>query len=445
MRLFTPILPRLAVALALVALAVPAKAAVEVQELTSPDGHAYWLVQEPTIPIVAVELEFEGGARVDSLDQAGRANMTTWLMNEGSGDLDASAFERRADEISARIGFSVNADAMTVSARFLTETLDQGVDLLALAVSQPRFDPDAIERARKSILSSIAQDETDPARRAWDVWYNRAFPGHIYSAPMTGRAQIVEAIAREDLIAAHQALMTRANAHVVIVGDITEERAGALVDQVLGGLPQGAPFADRPVDDTPPPGLQIVDLDVPQSVAVFGHRGIPRDDPDFITAFVVNRILGGGGFSSRLMTEVREKRGLAYGVYSYFDLNREAAIYVGQVQTANQRMAESLDVIRAEWARMAANGPTAEELDKAKKYLTGAFALAFDSNAKIADYLMFMKTQDLGTEYLTKRNQLIEAVTLEDAKRVAARVLHPDELSVVVVGKPEGLEAATGQ
>ena len=191
--------------------------------------------------------------------------------------------------------------------------------------------------------------------------------------------------------------------------------------------------------DAPPPGLQVINLGVPQSAAIFGQAGLTRDDPDFIPAYVMNYVLGGGGFASRLMTEVREKRGLAYGVYSYLSIRAEAALYLGSVRTVNERMAETLEVIKAEWARMAAEGVTADELDRAKRYLTGAFPLSFDSNAKIANYLVFVQEENLGIDYIDRRNGLIEAVTLEDVKRVAARLLKPDELSIVVVGQPTGL------
>jgi zinc protease len=212
-----------------------------------------------------------------------------------------------------------------------------------------------------------------------------------------------------------------------------------LIDILLAGVAQGAPLTRQPSTDAPPPGLQVIELDVPQSAAVFGHAGLRREDPDFIPAYVMNYILGGGGFSSRLMQEVREKRGLAYGVYSYLSIRDEAALYLGGVQTANERMAESLEVIKAEWARMAAEGVTVDELDRAKRYLTGAFPLRFDSNAKIANYLVFIQEEDLGIDYLDRRNSLIEAVTLEDVNRVAARLLKPENLSIVVVGQPTGL------
>jgi len=420
------------------ALAAPARA-LDVQPVTSPGGVDFWLVNEPSIPIVAVEIAFEGGARLDPQDKPGLANMVSGLMEEGAGEMDAVAFARARDRLSARFGFSAGRDRVSVSARMLAETAQESAALLATALTQPRFDPDPVARVRGQILSSIAESETDPGSVAGRDWYARAFPDHPYGRPVDGTEAGVKAIGTPDLEAAHERLYTRASATVGIVGAIDAEAAGRLVDTLMQGLPEGTPRERPATEGAPPAGTKVVSLDVPQSAAVFGHGGIPRTDPDFIPAYVMNHILGGGGFSSRLMEEVREKRGLAYGVYSYLQDLDGAALHLGRVQTANARMAESLEVIRAEWRRMREEGVTAEELDDAKRYLTGSFALRFDSNAKIAGYLVFVQREGLGLDYFDRRNDLIRAVTVKDVNRVAKRLLRPGALSVVVVGQPAGL------
>ncbi|MEO0819796.1 MAG: pitrilysin family protein [Pseudomonadota bacterium] len=428
-------------ALALTAtLALPTAAdAVEVQELTSPAGQSFWLVSEPSIPIVALEMSFTTGARLDPDGREGLTRLVMGLLDEGAGERDAVAFSAEADALSARFGFSAGRDSVTVSARMLTETIEPASALLAEALSSPRFDADALERVRGQALSGIASDETDPGAISQRRWFSAAFAGHAYARPTSGTAESVGAITRDDLVAQHKRILTRSSALIGIVGNIDAAAAGALIDRVLAGLTAGEPVAFAPPETEIPPGQTVVDFDVPQSVVLFGHAGIAREDEDYIPAFVMNYILGGGGFSSRLMTEVREKRGLAYGVYAYIAGLDGAPLYLGRVQTANARVAESIAVIREEWARMAAEGVTEEELAKAKRYLTGAFPLRFDSNAKIARFLVGMQESGLGTGYIDERNGLIEAVTLEDIRRVAARVLQPDALSVVVVGKPEGL------
>lgn len=426
-------------ALALMLLVAAPARALEIREVTSPEGQVFWLVEEPAIPIVALEISFAGGARLDPEGKAGLARLVMGLLEEGAGGRDAVAFATRRDELAARFGFDAGRDAVTVSARMLVETLESSTQLLAEALTAPDFDPPAIARVRGQMLASIAEEKNDPRTVAARAWYARAFPDHPYGTPTDGTLESVAAISRADLVAAHRRLLTRSNARIGVVGAIGPEAAGRMVDRLLAGLDQGTPRAPEPAPGAPPPGVEVIEMDVPQSAAIFGHAGIPRHDPDFIPAYVMNYVLGGGGLTSRLMQEVRIARGLAYGVYSYLADHEAAALYMGSVQSANARMAESLELIRAEWARMAEEGMTEKELADAKRYLTGAFPLNIDSNAKIADYLVYMQVEELGIDYIDRRNGLIEAVTLEDIRRVARRLLKPEALSVVVAGRPEGL------
>ncbi|MEL6577605.1 MAG: pitrilysin family protein [Pseudomonadota bacterium] len=427
---------------------LPALAAAEttfslpVTEETSPNGTVFWHLEAATIPIVSVEISFEGGARLDPEGREGVSRLTMGLLDEGAADRDAVAASEAADALNARFGFSTRRDSVSVTARMLAENVEEAAALLNDRLVRPRFDQDAIERVRTQALSGIAADETDPRAQASKAFYKRLFPDHPYGRTVSGTAESVGAITRDDLVAQRGRLMSLDRVHVAVVGAIDAERAGRMVDQMLAGLPETAPAdAALPADPVvaPPPGVEVVSLDIPQSVAVFGHAGIPRDDPDYIPAFVMNYVLGGGGFSSRLMTEVREKRGLAYGVFAYLADIDGAPLYLGQVQTANERIGESLDVIAAEWRRMAEGGVTEEELANAKRYLTGAFPLRFDSNGKIAGFLVAAQEYDLGLDYIAKRNGLVEAVTADDIARVAARLLDADALSTVVVGQPAGL------
>ena len=427
---------------ALAVLAAAPVGALEIEEVTSPGGQDFWLVEEPKVPIVAVEMSFAGGARLDPEGKAGLAYLMTGLLEEGSGELDATAFAARRDSLAADFSFDAGRDAVRVGARMLVETLDASVDLLAAALAEPQFDAAAVERVRGQLLSALAQQESEPASVARRAWYARAFPDHPYGTPSDGTPETVRAITRDDIVAAHARQLTRETARIAVVGDIDAERAGRMIDTLLGRLPDGAPLERGPVEPAPPPGVEVIELGVPQAAAAFGHGGIRRDDPDFMAAYVMNYILGGGGLTSRLTLEVREERGLAYGVYSYLATHDEAGLYLGGVQTVNARMGESIDVIRASWARMAEEGVTAEELDRAKRYLTGAFPLNIDTNGKIADYLVYMQTDELGIDYIDRRDDMIMALTREDVNRAAARLLKPEALSIVVAGRPEGLGGA---
>lgn len=429
-------------AIALVALfaATATQAANRIQEVTSPGGITAWLVEEHAIPIISIEISFEGGALLDPTGKEGVANLLSGMFDEGAGDLDTVAFSEAADAIAARYGFGAERESFSVSATMLSENRDASIDLLKLALTQPRFDEEPLTRVKRQIVSGIRSSETDPNAIAGKAFRAAAFPNDPYGRSTTGEIDVVEALTADDLSAARLRLLNVGAAKIGVVGDISAEELGPLLDRLLAELPNVATKAPTAAVYQGTPGIQLIDLDVPQSVAIFGHEGILRDDPDYIPAYVMNYVLGGGGFSSRLTEEVREKRGLSYSVYSYLLPADRAGLYLGGVATANPAMKTSLEVIEAEWRRMAEDGISEEELNKAKQYLTGAYALRFDSNGKIANILVGVQAAGLGIDYIDRRNSLVEAVTVEDIKRVAARVLRPDELMVVVVGKPEGLD-----
>ncbi len=433
---------RLAASLGLLLLAaLPARAAVDIQEVTSPGGFTAWLVEEHSIPFVSLEIRFKGGASLDRPGKRGAVNLMTGLIEEGAGDLNAQEFAKAQEELAARYEFDVHDDSLAISARFLTEYRDASVDLLKLALTEPRFDEDAVERVREQVLSIIRSDSTDPDDIASRTFDALAFGDHPYGSSLNGTLDSVAALTRDDIVTAHADVLTRDKVYVGAVGDITAEELGVLLDRLLGDLPEtGASMPDE-AELSLTGGVTVVPFDTPQSVAVFGHSGIRRDDPDFFAAFVMNQILGGGNFSSRLMQEVREKRGLTYGVYSYLVDKDYAQMVMGRFASANERIADAIAVVRDEWAKIAEEGVTEKELADAKTYLTGAYPLRFDGNAQIAGILVGMQLSDLPIDYIATRNDKVNAVTLEDIKRVAARLVRPDALRFVVVGQPVGLEA----
>jgi len=431
---------RMVVALAAaVLMALPARAAVEIEEVTSPGGIRAWLVEEPSIPFVALELRFRGGASLDAEGKRGAINLMTALLEEGADEMDAQAFAAARDAMAASFAFDVGDDSLSVSARFLTETRDEAVELLRAALVAPRFDADAIERVRAQVMSNIRSSAKDPNHIAGRTFDSLAFGAHPYGTGRDGTEDSVAALTRDDLVAAHGRVLARDRVYVSAVGDIDAETLGAVIDRLLADLPEtGAPMPER-VTVALEPGVTVVDYDSPQSVVVFGHAGIDRHDPDFFPAYVLNHVLGGGGFGSRLMDELREKRGLTYGVASYLVPMDLAATYQGSFASANDKVAEGVALVRAEWERLAAGGVTEEELEAAKTYLTGAYPLRFDGNAPIARILVGMQMDGLPTSYVETRNAKVEAVTLEDVARVAARILRPEALHFVAVGRPEGL------
>lgn len=424
----------------LVLAALPARAAVEIKEVVSPGGITAWLVEDHTIPFTALELRFRGGASVEPKDKRGATNLMTALLEEGSGDLDARAFATAREELATSFSYRASDDSVAVSAQFLTENRDEALALLRQSLISPRFDEDAIARVRGQVLSGLRSDEKNPQSLAARRFDATVYGDHPYGTSLDGTIETVSALTRDDLVAAHADSMARDRIYVSAVGDITADELATLLDELLGDLPETGAEMPGPADLAFDGGVDVLDFPTPQSVIQFGQPGLSQEDPDFFAAFILDHILGGGGFESRLMSEVREKRGLTYGIYtSLADLDH-AAIWVGSVATANARVAETIEVIRAEWSRLQAEAVTQEELDRAKTYLTGAYPLRFDGNGTIANIIVGMQMRGMPIDYAATRNDRVNAVTLDDITRVASELIDPDALSFVVVGQPEGVE-----
>lgn len=419
--------------------ALPAQAEMSIQSVTSKGGITAWLVQDSGIPFTALEIQFQGGTSVDAPGKRGAVNLMTALIEEGAGDLDAQGFAAARDAMAASFSFRSYKDSVSVSAKFLTEFRDPAIDLLHLALTDPRFDTDAVERVRAQVLAGLRADAKDPETLASDTFDKLAFGDHPYGSSGDGTVDSVTALSRDDIVAAHLGALARDRIYVAAAGDISPEDLGALLDRLFDGLPAtGAPLPGR-VEWSLGKGVTTVDFPTLQSVVIFGHGGLKRNDPDFFAAFVLNEVLGGGRFSARLMTELREKRGLTYGIGTGLAPMDHAEMLIGQFSSDNDKVAGAIKVVQDEWQKMATEGITATELADAKTYMTGSYPLRFDGNEAIANILVGMQMENLPIDYAVNRNALVEAVTLDDAKRVAARILRPEDLHFVVVGQPEGL------
>jgi len=424
--------------------AAPAAHANKIQRVISPGGIEAWLVQEKTVPLVAIDFAFRGGANQDPTDKAGVANMVAALLDEGAGELDAKAFHERLAEHAIQLGFNTGRDNFRGWVRTLVENRAHAVDLLRLALTSARFDTDAVERVRSQVVSRLTRESTSPNDIAGKRWWSTAFPDHPYGRPVSGTLESVQRIAADDLKGYARRTFARDNLKVAVVGDIDAASVASLLDEVFGTLPAKADLSA--VSAASPQGLGqrvMVELDVPQAVVTFGGPGIARKDPDFIPAYIVNHILGGGSFSSRLYHEVREKRGLAYSVYSSLVWLDHAAMFMGGTGTRAERAGETIDLIEQEIRRLAETGPTEDELARAKSYLNGAYALGFDTSSKVAGQLVQIQLDDLGIDYPERRKGMIEGVTIADVRRVAKRLLD-NGLLVTVVGRPQGLTAKGG-
>jgi zinc protease len=426
-------------AFVLIAFALPAQAAVDIQTVTSPGGIKAWLVEDHNIPFTALEIRFRGGTSLDAPGKRGAINLMTGLIEEGTGDMDSQAFAAARDSLAASFGFSADDDGVGVSAQFLTENRDAAIDLLRQAVTAPRFDADALERVRGQVLAGLRSDAKDPSSIAGNAFREMAFGDHPYGTNGDGTIESVSALTRDDILAAHKAALARDRIYVGAAGDITPAELGALLDKLLGDLPAtGAPMPGKATLGLTG-GITVKDFPGPQSIVMFGQEGIRTDDPDYFAASILNEVLGGGRFSARLMTEVREKRGLTYGIGTSLISRDHSETLMGQSAVANAKVADAIQVIKDEWKKIAADGITEEELASTKTYLTGAYPLRFDGNGPLASIMVGMQLIGLSPDYPKTRNDKVNAVTMADIKRVAARLFNPDTLRFVVVGQPEGV------
>jgi zinc protease len=424
---------------ALISLAPAAAQAMSIERVISPGGIEVWLVRDPAVPVVAVEFAMLGSASQDPADKPGVANMVASTIDEGAGPLDSSAFHDKVERKAIELSFRAGRDYFRGTMRTLKENRDEAFDCLRLSLNEPRFEPDAVERIRAQLVSRVQRESMNPNDMANRHWWATAFPGHPYGRPVEGTADSISSITIDDLKFYTRHIMSRDNLRIAVVGDIDAETTGKLIDRTFGSLPAKAEL--KPVPAIVPQGLGrkiVIKLDVPQAVVNFGAPGISRSDPDFMAAYIVNHILGGGSFSSRLYREVREKRGLAYGVSDTLIWLDSTALILGSTATRADATGQTIEIIEHEIRRLADEGPTEEEFTKAKTYLKGSFALGLDTSNRIASQLVQMQLDNLGIDYIERRGAMIDAVTLADSKRVAKRLLDGGML-VTVVGRPEGV------
>ena len=425
-------------ALVLAFAALPAQA-MRIERVISPGGIEAWLVRDPAVPLVAVDFAIVGGSAQDPQDKAGLANMMSALLDEGAGALDAKAFHQRLERKAIELSFRAGRDYIRGTLRTLKENREEAFEYLRLALNEPRFDREAVDRIRAQTMARLRRESTSPNDIAYRNWWGAAFPGHPYGRTVNGTIDSVAAITVEDLRSQAGRVLTRQTLKIAMVGDIDIESAGRLLDRTFGSLPANSDL--KPVPGTTPQGLGrriVVELDVPQAVVTFGGPGVGRSDPDFFAAYIVNHILGGGTFSSRLYREVREKRGLAYGVSESLVWFKNSAVTIGGTAVRAEKTGDAIAIIEQEVKRMADEGPTADELTGAKSYLKGAYPLSLDTSSKIASQLVFIQNDNLGIDYIQRRDSMIDAVTIEDAKRAAKR-LFGSGLLITVAGQPQGV------
>jgi zinc protease len=416
----------------------PAFAFLTITEVESPQSRlSAWLVEDSRLPIVTIKLTWRGGTASDPDGKSGLTSLLSSLMNEGAGERNGARFQEAMANIGLQFGFEADIDSLSATIRFMTSYRADAEALLTDAFSEPRFDDEAIARMKSELNAIIAYNKQNPGKVAREAWFASAFPKHPYGRPSDGKPEETARLTRQDLIAHHASLLARDNLYIAAVGDISRQQLEQFLDRVLGALPArnsaSLPPAQQPITGR----LAVQPWQGPQSAVVFGLPGVATSDPDFFAAYVMNYILGGGGFASRLMEELREKRGLTYGVYSNLHEIAGAPLWLGQFASQKDKVREGLNLLQAEMRKMRETRPTEEELEATKNYLIGAYALLFDSGSSIAQQMINVQWRGWSRDYFENRSAKIRAVSAADVQRIAQRLLSPDDLLVQIVGQPE--------
>lgn len=434
----------LIVTAAALTVAPAAQAAAKIQHLVSPGGIEAWFVQDSTVPLIAMEYAFGGGASQDPADKPGVSNLVASLLDEGSGDLDSKTYHERLDRRAIELSFSTSRDQLRGSLRMLRDNKDEAFDLLRMALTSPHFDSTDVERIRSQVISTLRRETTNPSAMAGRKFLELAYPGHPYGRPANGTVESVPTITIDDLKDYVRHVIAKDTLKIAVVGDVDPATLGKLLDQTFGTLPAKASLTPVPdVVATKPPQRVQVALDVPQTVITFGGPGIPRHDPQFMAGYVVNHVLGGGGLSSRLYREVREKRGLAYSVYDALLWMDHSALFIGNTGTRFDRAGDTIAAVDKEIRRMAEEGPTQTELDEAKSYINGSQMLALDTSSKLAQAMLQYQLDKMPIDYIEKRSEIVNAVTLDDAKAAAKRLWGQGLLTVMVGRTPQAAAEPT--
>ena len=409
-----------------------------IQHWQSRSGAKVLFVEDHDIPMLDVAVSVPAGSRYDS--KSGLASMTHEMLDLGAGDMDEDAISSGMADIGAELGGDMDQDMASISLRTLSRDRERekALSIMAKVLQHPAFKDEILSREKTRVIAALKDEETKPESIASRAFYKAIYGKHPYALPVSGDVAGVEKISDQDVKDFYLGHYNAARAVVAIMGDVTPAEAHEIAEQLTDELPVSKDVLPMPAVDMQ---IKAVEERIPhpatQSHILMGAPGMSRTDPDYFTLYVGNYILGGGGFVSRLMNEVREKRGLAYSVYSYFfPLGQPGPFQIG-LQTKKDQADEALRIVRKTVADFVANGPTEAELKAAKQNIIGGFPLRIDSNRKILGYLSVIGFYDLPLTYLDDFTTRVDKVNVSEIRDAFARHIHPDEMATVIVGAPD--------
>ena len=420
----------------LLGLPLSAQAAIAIQHWQTPQGARVYFVESHELPMLDIAVDFPAGSARDPAGKSGLAQLTHGLLDQGAGGLSDTDIAHRLADVGAVLSGRLDRDRVGVMLRTLSSAAekDKALDLFARVLQKPDFPQAVVKREKQRLIASIREAEADPGNVASKAFYRALYGAHPYSNDESGDAAAVAKLTRGDLQAFYRTHYSAPNAVISLMGDITRAEAEAIAERLAAGLSRAAPVPALP--KTVPAAASDTRIAHPstQSHVLMGVVGMARNDPDFFPLFVGNYVLGGGGFDSQLMREVRDKRGYAYSAYSYFLPMGEAGPFQLGLQTKLEQTDDALKVAQATLRQFIADGPSEAELTQAKSNLTGGFPLRIDSNRKILDYLAVIGFYKLPLDYLDTWVDRVNAVDVAAVKQAFARRIDPDKLVTVVVG-----------
>jgi zinc protease len=432
----------LAIVPLLIGLSASTAPAIEIKRVDAAGVRA-WLVESRQLPVIVLDFAFRGaGSATDPPGREGLARFGAQMLLEGAGDLGATTFQERLSEIGAVLIFTADRDVLVGHLEVASEHWQSALDLLRLALTQPRFDTDAVERVRRWRAVELARLDADPGYVARRLWWRSVLPDHPYGRDPDGLPAGVAAISAADLRADFMPHLTRAGLLVGAAGAITAQQLAADLDRLVADLPSGSGEPTLPEAIFVPGPLRVVRLPFPQSACMFGQPGVSPRSADYLPALLLNHIVGGGTLVSRLFVEMREKRGLVYSVRTALETLPGADLVVGRFATENAKVHSAIELVKNEWKRAQSGSITDEEIIDVKEYLKGSFPVSLDGTAAIAAKLLAVQRRGLGVEYITGWEAMVDAVSFEAVRATAKQTLAPQILTFTVAGNPEDLPSA---
>ncbi len=416
--------------------------ALDVKEVNYYKDKKAWLVNNNNLPIVAIKFAFKAGSGIDFKGKKGTANLTASLLDEGAGNYSAKEFKKVLADNSITLNFSVSHDNFYIDLYTLKENLDLSFQLLDLALTKPIFKLEEVNRIKGNIKLILEESYKDPDEIASRIFREVLFEGHPYKYDTLGVLEDIDKIEKQDLELFLKTNLRLDNFYVAASGDINETELKKYLKKYFkkfdkkNKITSNIPIHKKKIE----PKIYLHKKDLRQSTIMFAGEGISRNDPYFYPAYVMNYILGGGGFFSKLTTEIREKRGLVYSVYSYLYRYDKYNFFSGGAETSNENVDKVIKIIKEEIMKVKKEGVSEEELKNAKNYLINSYVLRLDSNKKVASILLNTQMDGLNTDFFEKRNDYINSVSLKDIKKIASKILDENQIFFLVIGEPSNLK-----